>query len=459
MKKQERSIVELYDDPERGDAVVFGRRVDCSRRGFLGGAGLTAMGAAVGASIPFAENMPAGLVPAAFAQDKPAEPKPADAAKPAESKPAEPPKPATFDFPGKDPNLTVLGDKPLVVETPAWMLDDEVTPLEKFYIRHNGTPPEAPSDPDKWVLKIEGDVNTPLQITLGELKSKYRAVDQRSVLECAGNGRSFFLPPARGNQWTTGGVGLATWKGVRLSDVLKATGLKSSAVYTAHYGADQHLSGDATKDALSRGLPMAKALDDDTLLVWEMNGKPLTAPHGAPLRLIAPGWVGSASHKWLNRIVIRDKIHDGAGMTGFSYRVPNKPIVPGSKGDEADTRILEAMPVRSVITSPKNGAKMAAGMREVALKGAAWSSDKGIRKVELSNDFGQTWTEAKLTKPKDKYDWVRWTATLKLPSDGYFEIWSRATDGSGTTQPFAAADWNPQGYNANPYHRIAVLVG
>jgi len=448
MRRQERSVEELYADPERADALVFGRRTDVTRRGFLEGAGLTAMGVAAGAGIPFAANMPAGLIPAAFAQDKPAE-----------SKPAEPAQPATLDLPGKDPNLSVLGDKPLVAETPAWMLDDAVTPVERFFIRNNGTIPEAPSDPDKWVLKVEGEVNTPLEITLGELKSRFPAQEHQMVLECGGNGRSYFVPPARGNQWTTGGAGCAVWKGVRLSDVLKGAGLKPSAVYTAHYGADQHLSGDATKDALSRGVPMAKAMDDYTILAWEMNGKPLINAHGAPLRLVVPGWVGSCSHKWLSRIRIRDKVHDGAGMTGFSYRAPNKPIVPGSKGDEADTRILEAMPVRSIMTSPKNGTKLGSGTKEVTVRGKAWSADKGVRLVEVSNDFGVTWVKAKLEEPKGKYSWTPWSVSLPIPSDGYFELWSRASDGAGTMQPFQAANWNPQGYGGNPYHRVAVLIG
>jgi sulfite oxidase len=448
--RKERSIEELYNDPERADAVVFGRSTDVSRRGFLGGAGLTAMGAAVGASIPFAQNMPAGLIPAALAQDKPAD------AKPAEAKPAEP---AKLALPGKDPGLIVVGDKPLNAETPAAMLGDDVTAVEAFYIRNHGTIPDAPAEPDKWVLKIDGEVDKPLEIPLGELKAKFPVQEQQMVLECAGNGRAFFTPPARGNQWTTGAVGCAVWKGVRLADVLKAAGLKSSAVYTANYGSDQHLSGDPSKQTLSRGTPIAKAMDENTLLVWEMNGKPLISAHGAPLRLVVPGWVGSCSHKWLNRITIRDKVHDGQGMTGFSYRVPVKPIVPGSKGDEADTRILEAMPVRSVITGPANGARLPAGAREVAVKGAAWSSDKGIREVELSRDFGVTWEKAKLAQPKGKYDWTRWSATLTLPSDGYYEIWARATDAAGATQPFIAGTWNPQGYGGNAYHRIAVLVG
>ena len=447
--KKERSVAELYgDDPERAEALLFGRRAKVGRRGFLGGAGLAAMGAAVGGSIPFAANMPAGLVPAALAQDKGAG-----------AKPAEPAAPAKLDFPGKDPGLVVLGDKPLNAETPATALDQEITPVDSFFMRNHGTLPDAPSDPDKWVLSIGGEVNKPMQITLGELKSRFPVQSARMLLECAGNGRSSFVPPARGNQWSTGAVGCADWKGVRLADVLKAAELKPSAVYTANYGTDQHLSGDTSKPTLSRGVPIGKAMDENTLIVWEMNGKPLIGAHGAPLRLVVPGWVGSCSHKWLNRIDIRDKIHDGPGMTGFSYRVPLKPIIPGSKGDDADTRILDAMPVRSLITSPGNGGKLAAGTREVAVRGWAWSSDKGIREVEVSRDFGLTWTKATLGTPKSKYDWVRWNASLPVPSDGYYELWARATDGAGATQPFIAGNWNPQGYGANAYHRIAVLIG
>lgn len=451
MKKQERSLSELYaDDPERADALVFGRRTDVSRRGFMGGAGLAAVGVAVGGTMPFADNMPAGLVPAVLAQDKPAD------AKPAEAKPAEP---QPLNLPGKDKNLIVLGDKPLNAETPAWMLDDDVTPVESFYIRTHGTIPEAPADPDKWVLTIDGEVDKKLELTLGEIKSKFKVYEHRMVLECAGNGRSFFSPPASGNQWTTGGVGCAMWKGVRLADVLKAAGLKPSAVYTAHYGTDQHLSGDPNKQTLSRGVPIDKAMDDYTLLVWEMNGKPLIAPHGAPLRLVVPGWVGSCSHKWLSRIWIRDKEHDGQGMQGASYRMPSEPIVPGSKPDTSTFKIMTSMPVKSVITSPKNGAKFDKGVREVKLRGAAWDGGKAIKAVEISIDYGASWKAAELGQPQNPYDWVRWTANVKLPSDGYFEIFARATDSDGVTQPAYAANWNPSGYGANPYHRIAILVG
>jgi sulfite oxidase len=453
MGKKERLIDELYaDDPERADALVFGRRTDVSRRGFLGGAGLAAMGAAVGGPIVFGATMPGGLIPAAFAQEAKTD---APAAAPAPA----PKGPQKLSFPGKDGGLVVLGDKPLVAETPELLLDDDTTPTPKFFIRNNGQPPEPTNDPDAWRLTIDGEVNKPLEIALGDLKKRFQPKTYRMVLECGGNGRSYFAPQARGNQWTNGGAGCAEWTGVPLADVLRSAGVKASAVYTANYGTDAHLSGDAKLVALSRGVPLRKAMDQYNLLVWTMNGKPLESIHGAPLRLLIPGWPGSVSHKWLTKITLRDKVHDGPGMTGTSYRVAIKPMLPGGKTDEANFRIMESMPVRGIITSPANGTRLGGGIKEIKLRGAAWAGDLEVKRVDVSIDFGATWQMAYIAPAKNRYDWRRWSATVALPSDGYYEIWVRATDSANKSQPHIAGNWNPQGYGANPMHRIAVLVG
>ncbi|KAA2237088.1 sulfite oxidase [Salinarimonas soli] len=443
----ERSLDELYrDDPERADAEVFGRRTGASRRGFLGGAGLAALGAAVGGAVPFSAQMPAGLVPAALAQGAPA----AGGA---------PKGPQPLDFPGKNPGLVVLGDRPLVAETPEHLLDDDTTPIAKFFIRNNGNIPEPAGDPAAWRIRVEGEVNQPLDLTLAELRSRFQPKTYRMVLECGGNGRASFTPQARGNQWTNGGAGCAEWTGVPLAEVLKAAGLKDSARYTAHYGADPHLSGDPTKETLSRGMPMQKAMEEHGLVVFAMNGEPLPHIHGGPVRLVIPGWPGSLSHKWLTRVVVRDREHDGQGMTGTSYRVPASPMIPGGKADEKSFRILESMPVRSVISNPANGTRLPAGTRELALRGAAWAGDLAVSAVDVSTDFGATWSRAEVTAPRNRYDWHRWTARVALPSDGYYEIWARATDSGGRMQPHVAGNWNPQGYGANAMHRVAVLVG
>ena len=447
--KIERSIEELYhNDPERADAIAFGRRTGIDRRGFLGGTGLAAMGVMVGGHIPLGENMPAGLIPAGLFPSAMAQGQSASS----------PPKgPQYLNFPGKNDKLIVLGERPLVAETPEHLLDDDTTPIEKFFIRNNGMVPEAPKDPDAWKIVVDGEVNQKLELTLGELKAKFKPVTRRLVLECGGNGRSFFSPQARGNQWGNGGVGCAEWTGVRLADVLKAAGVKPSAVFTGNYGADRSLA-DASKDALSRGVPIKKALDVNNLIVFAMDGQPLPNIHGGPVRLIIPGWPGSVGSKWFTRIWLRDKVHDGPGMGGTSYRVAINPMVPGDRPDEKNFRDLESMPVRSIITSPMNGTTFGKDVREVKLRGAAWAGDLTVRRVDVSTDFGATWQPTKLSAPKNPYDWQRWTATVKLPSEGYYEIWARATDSSGIMQPHIAGNWNPQGYAGNAMHRVAIRI-
>ncbi len=440
-RMRERGFFELYrDDPERADALVFGRVSDVGRRGFLKGAGLAAMGAAVGGAIPFARSMPGGLIPAALAQGAPA---------------ASQPKLLKMD--GKA-ELVILGDRPLVCETPEHMLDDDVTPTERIFIRNNGQIPEPAKDPDAWEIAVDGEVNTPLKLKLGEIKQKFQHVSHAMQMECGGNGRGAFSPEARGNQWGNGAVSNAAWTGVRLADLLKAAGLKSTAVFTGHYGADPHLSGDATKPSISRGVPIAKAMEEHTILAFAVNGKPLPSVHGFPARLIVPGWPGSASQKWLTRIWVRDKEHDGPGMTGTAYRVPRTPMVPGGKADEKDFRILESMPLRSIVTNIANGTKLPAGTRKVDVRGHAWAGEKTVRAVDVSIDFGQTWTKGEVKPPAGRYAWQRWTASASLPSAGYYEVWVRATDSEGIAQPFAAWNWNPQGYGGNAVHRVAILV-
>lgn len=225
--------------------------------------GLAAMGAIVGGVIPFSRHMPAGLIPAALAE---------------ETKP--------FMIEGKD-GLAVLNDRPLNAETPAHLLDDDVTPIERHFIRNNGIPPENVS-PDGWVLTVDGEVNNPLKMTIDELKNRFKIVKLKLQLECGGNGRAAFNPPASGNQWTVGAIGNAEWTGVRYRDVLEAAGVNSSAVYTGHYGADMHLSGDPDKHAISRGAPLSKVMDPHTLIAFEMNGQPIHPMNGAPLRIVAP---------------------------------------------------------------------------------------------------------------------------------------------------------------------------
>ncbi|MBW7850831.1 MAG: sulfite oxidase [Rhodospirillales bacterium] len=436
MARRERGICELYQsDPERADRLVFGRLPEADRRGFLKGAGLAAMGAIVGGAIPFHRDMPAGLIPAALAEEKEA-----------------------FRIEGKE-GLVVLNDRPLNAETPAHLLDDAITPADRHFVRNNGLVPEMATKGDAagWKLTVDGEVDRPLTLTLDDLKTKFRPVNLALQLECGGNGRAGFNPPASGNQWTVGAVGNAVWTGVPLRDVLNAAGVKENAVYTGHYGMDPHLSGDPQKDPLSRGLPIWKAMDPHTLVAFEMNGQPIPALHGFPVRIVAPGWAGSTSQKWLERIWVRDQVHDGAKMTGKSYRVPAYPVEPGANVPDEDFVIIQSMPVKSVITWPKSGFEVPADNRMIEVRGHAWAGDRAVRQMHISYDFGANWVEAELAPPVNPYAWQQWRARVELPGRGYYEVWARATDDAGAMQPFAVA-WNPRGYLNNAMHRVAIRV-
>ena len=425
----ERGLFELYEkDAEAADAALYGRKTSADRRGFLKGAGLAAMSAALGAAIPFQRHMPAGFIPIALAEDM-----------------------ATV--PGKD-GLTVLNDRPLNAETPAYLLNDAVTPTARHFIRNNGVPPENANAED-WTLAIDGLVEKPLKLSIADLQKQFEVVELALQIECGGNGRSAFDPPARGNQWTYGAVGCAKWRGVRLADVLKAAGVKPNAIYTANEGADGHLSGDPEKMPISRGVPIEKALDPNNLIAFVQNGTDMHPMNGAPLRLVIPGWPGSCSQKWLNRIWLRDVVHDGAKMTGTSYRVPNRPVAPGEKVDKKDFVIIQSMPVKSLITRPRSGLKTAS--RTIEVGGHAWAGDREVKGMHVSIDFGATWQKANLEDPMNAFAWQQWQAEIAFPQAGYYEVWARATDDEGVMQPHAVA-WNPKGYLNNAMHRIAVTV-
>jgi DMSO/TMAO reductase YedYZ molybdopterin-dependent catalytic subunit len=276
-------------------------------------------------------------------------------------------------------------------------------------------------------------------------------------LECGGNGRSEFYPGAKGNQWSTGAIGCPEWTGVRLSDVLNDCGVSDNAIYVAYEGADSHLSGDPTKIPISRGVPLQKALEDESMLVWAMNGEPLPELHGFPVRMLCAGWPASVSGKWLTRVLVRDRVHDGAKMTGQSYRVPCKPVAPGSSVSDDDMCIIESMPVKSLITFPKSGVDHAAG-KKLNLRGHAWAGDSRVKSVFTSIDFGATWQKAKLKKPKNRLAWQHWSADIEFPLDGYYEVWARAVDDQARSQPMVLPGWNPRGYLNNACHRVAVMV-
>lgn len=434
MKPRPKGLHALYaSDPIDADLRVFGRESDpLTRRGFLKGLGR--MSAMVGAPIVFHALMPAGLIPAALANDE-----------------------TGFRLPGKDPRLVVLNDRPINAETPAHLLDDRITPAERMFVRNNGLPP-ASVDEAAWRLNIGGEAaRAPRSYTLAELKARFEQVSLQLVLECGGNGRAEFHPPASGNQWTTGAVACPRFDGIRLRDVLEDAGFTDEAVYLGYVGADTHLSGDPTKHPISRGVPMAKALEAESLIAFGMNGAPLHPLNGHPLRLAIGGWPASVSGKWLTGLLIRDREHDGEKMGGKSYRVPCTPVEPGASVPDEAMCIIESMPVKSLITHPQTGLRLPLG-QPLEIRGHAWAGDRSVARVDLSLDFGQTWRPARLEAPANRLAWQHFSADLGLPERGYYELWARATDETGVAQPMVLPGWNPKGYLNNAAHRIALYA-
>jgi DMSO/TMAO reductase YedYZ molybdopterin-dependent catalytic subunit len=412
-------------DLARIDAVV-------SRRGFVGGVG---KGTALAALMTLGTSDGAvrgllgrGLLPAAWAQDDKA-------------------------VPGK-PGMIVHNTRPINGEFPAHLLDDDVTPTARHFVRNNGlvSGRAMKQDAQGWKMTVDGEVHTPLELTLDDLM-KMPAVTMPALIECGGNGRGLFEPKVRGNQWGQGAVACSEWTGARLRDVLQRAGLKPSAVYTGHYGDDPPIG---KAEPFSRGIPIDKAMEEHTLVAYRMNGKPLDPLNGFPVRLVVPGWIGSCSQKWLTRVWVRDKIHDADKMMGYSYRVPAYPVVPGNIPPKEDMVIATAWIIKSMITAPAASATVRAG-DPVPVRGHAWAGERRVARVRVSTDYGETWAEATLKPDPSKYAWARWETAVRLPGKGYHEIWAQAVDDQGDAQPLRQP-WNPRGYLGNVVHRVGVVA-
>jgi DMSO/TMAO reductase YedYZ molybdopterin-dependent catalytic subunit len=402
------------------------------RRAFLQKSLLAALSAMLGTDIVHALSMPKDYIPIALLAD--------------------------FDpMKGKSDGMIIRNEKPWNVEPAPHLLNDAVTPFASIFIRNNGLIPED-VDAASWTLTIGGEsVVKEKTYTLDELKKKFKSYTYQLTLECGGNGRAGFYPPASGNQWEEGAVYCSEWTGVRLKDVLADVGLKSDAVYVGYYGKDKHLNGDPNKVVISRGAPISKALQDETLLAWALNGKDIPLQHGYPLRLVCGGWPASVSGKWLHKLVVRNQVHDGEKMMGDSYRVPKYPVAPGQEVPDEDMKIIESMPVKSIITYPKSGA-MFDTSKKLMVQGHAWAGEHEVSTMEVSTDFGATWKKCSLKKPVNRLAWQQWSIELNFPQTGYYEIWAKATDDQGISQPMVIPGWNPKGYLNNACHRIAVKV-
>jgi DMSO/TMAO reductase YedYZ molybdopterin-dependent catalytic subunit len=352
--------------------------------------------------------------------------------------------PFTTIPPADDPaeSLASIGvDQPLIAHggfnfgTPPDLVDGLDVANDAFFIRSHG-PSAVLEDPAQYSLKVLGHVDTPLTLTLDDLKQMPQRTYQ-AFLECSGNGRGFFQPAVSGGQWRNDAVANAEWSGVPLHEILDQAGVKDGAIDVVSQGGDF--------PEMQRGLPIDTAMGPDILLALQMNGEDLPAPHGGPVRLFVPGWGGIASTKWLIGLTVLDQPFQG------DFNVNNYIVI------DAHDRVLRpvrAMPVSSAIWTPAPNAELSAG--EVSIAGYAWSGLGGIAKVEISTDNGLHWDEAQITEHGGEHSWARFEYTWDAPP-GLTGLLTRATDDRGTSQP-AQAQWNQLGYQYNAVQRVLVSV-
>lgn len=349
---------------------------------------------------------------------------------------------------GKE-KLIARSVRPPDFESPVALLDSFITPVEHFYLRSH-LPVPTRLDAATWALKVGGEVNTAVSLSIDEIK-KLPAVTITMTLECAGNGRAFFEPHMAGIQWEKGAVGTARFTGARLADVLNRAGVKSTGRNVEMHSADRPLG---TMPAFVRQVPMAKAMDPDTILAYDMNGQPIPAGHGFPLRAMIPGWEGAYSVKWLTALNVLDKDSDSFWVA-TAYRYPTKRVAPGSAVGAADMAPLTGLAVKSLITQPAHGATLPAG--NVAVAGFAWAGEDDISKVDISIDNGASWQPARLVGEQARYAWRRFEYAFAATKPESYLILSRATDTKGNVQP-AIAHWNPSGYLWNQYDSVRIEI-
>jgi DMSO/TMAO reductase YedYZ molybdopterin-dependent catalytic subunit len=364
---------------------------------------------------------------------------------------------------GKSPGLIVHNAAPFEIETPLELLREHaITPTELLFVRNNGgladTDRLEPAPLAGWSIEVAGLVEFPRTLDAARL-AEMPLVEHEIVLQCSGNGRTFFSAAAKvkGAPWRHGAMANVKFRGVPLRallDELKCQPHAEARFLTAE-GRDTALSAD--KADFEHSIPLDDALDRAFLAI-ELNGKPIPAVHGGPVRLITPGYYATMNVKWLSRLRLEG--HETPNYNQVPrYRTPREPIAPGTpyvntlENSEPNWRLR----TKSAIFAPLEGEQLAAG--DVAVRGVAFNDGRArIEAVELSLDDGQTWRRAELAAGARPYAWQPWSTTISLPP-GEQRIVARAVDAFGRTQPLdAAAGWNPDGYAWNNAHRVTVNV-
>jgi len=352
--------------------------------------------------------------------------------------------------------LIVHSQEPFNAEPPTDRLRAAfITPQHHFYVRSHGAIPVLDAAGHR--LRIGGMVATPLELGMDDLRSRFAPVSVVATMQCAGNRRADMqrVRPTSGDPWAPGAIGTAEWTGVSLADVLRAAGVEEGpALHVAFESADEcHVAGRSFLYGAS--IPLHKAMGGEVLLAFVMNGEPLEAEHGAPLRVVVPGYAGVRSPKWLTGITVQDHPSDNPIQADDYKLFPAD--VTAATADPARGMTINALPLNSAICEPAPHAALKPSA--TVLRGYATASDRAVVRVDVSADGGRSWTQATLEdKPDQRWSWFFWNATLDLPK-GEHELAVRAWDEAGQTQPALPDDtWNYKGYLSAAWHRVSVIV-
>jgi DMSO/TMAO reductase YedYZ molybdopterin-dependent catalytic subunit len=348
------------------------------------------------------------------------------------------------DFPEKGPMILQRTRAPLL-ETPFNVFDKGVfTPNDQFYVRWHWPAIPGSVDAETFALKVHGQVNQELSLSLKELLTDFPQVELAAVNQCSGNSRGFFEPRIPGGEWANGAMGNALWTGVRLKDVLDRAGVKAGAVHVRFTGLDGAF-GDAPR--FIKSLEVDHARDGEVMIAYAMNGEQLPLLNGFPLRLVVPGWFSTYWIKMLDDIEVLDHADDNYWMK-TAYKIPDTPganMEPGQAG--VPMVPISTMVPRSFTTNLKSGDTVSAAA-PLPLRGIAFGGDSGVARVDVSTDGGKTWQEAQLGKDEGKYGFRQWHAEAALSAPGKYSVLVRCTNENGMVQP-STPNWNPGGYMRN----------
>jgi len=357
-----------------------------------------------------------------------------------------------FTYPEKTA-LRVLTVRPPQLETPLKYFSELVTPNEALFVRWHLSNIPTSVDLATWRLVVHGNVENQISLSLDDLK-RIERTGYTAVIQCAGNGRSLFDPPVFGGQWQNGAMGNVTWGGVRLKDVLKRAGIKSGSSEVVFKGLDKAVL--PTTPGFLKSLHLDKALEDDIIIAYEMNGKELPMLNGFPVRLVVPGWYATYWVKSLSDIEVVEKPTDSFWMK-TAYRIPDNPcgcVEPGAIPKR--TTPINRMTTRSLLITPEDGTTLSSG-QQIELMGVAFSGGYGIKEVLVSVDNGMSWRPARLGKDLGRYSWVQWLYPWRPNKPGSYQIMVRATNSIGESQPFDRL-WNSSGYLLNQIEKHSLIV-